>query len=60
MSRFLVGNLFLILSMVCATSSHILLKGLIDQVQPGSLSLSSLSQFLTAPRLLRASAWSPS
>jgi drug/metabolite transporter (DMT)-like permease len=53
MSRFMVGNLYLVLSMLCATASHILLKGLIDQVQPESLSWSELSQFLTAPRLLR-------
>ena len=56
MSRFLVGNLFLILSMVCGTASHILVKGLIDQVQPDALSWSSLSQFLTGPRMLRGAA----
>lgn len=53
MSRFLVGNLFLVLSMLCATASHILLKGLIDQVQLEAFSWSALSQFLDGSRLLR-------
>ena len=53
MSRFLVGNLFLVVSMVCATASHVLLKGLLDQLQPGSLTWNTLGQFLTAPRVVR-------
>ena len=56
MSRFLVGNLFLVLSMLCATASHILIKGLLDQLQPGSLSWGTLGQLLTGPRLFRGSA----
>lgn len=56
MSRFMVGNLFLVASLVSATASHIMLKALIDQMQTGSLSWSAVSQLLTAPRILRLAA----
>jgi drug/metabolite transporter (DMT)-like permease len=56
MSRFVIGNLFLLLSMVCATASQVVLKALIDEVQPGEVSWSTVKLFLTPERLLRGGA----
>lgn len=53
MSRFLIGNLFLLLSMICATSSQILLKAVIDDVQPSGSNLGQLQAFLEGGKALR-------
>lgn len=53
MSRFLVGNLYLLGSMCCVTVSHIMIKALIDQTPDFSLSWSTVESFLTRDRLLR-------
>lgn len=53
MSRFMTGNLFLLLSMVCATASQIMLKGLIDEVGAVSLNRTVVRALLTGDRLLR-------
>ena len=53
MSRFMIGNVFLVISMVCAASSQILIKALIDEVRPGGLDWSVVQSFLSGGRLLR-------
>jgi len=53
MSRFLVGNLFLLLSMVCAAGGHILMKGVIDEVKSAGLSWPMVKLFFSGERLLR-------
>lgn len=53
MSRFLSGNLYLVASMFCVTTSHVMIKGLIDQAQPESFAWRALGQFLTVERLIR-------
>jgi transporter family protein len=54
MSKFAMGNVLLIGSMLCTTVSHIMIKGLIDQAGEKSLTLSSLLELFTGPRLLRS------
>ena len=53
MSRFLFGNLFLLLSMVCAAGGHILMKGAIDQVRSEGLSWQTVRLLCSGERLLR-------
>ncbi len=53
MSRFLVGNVFLLLSMACAAGSQVLLKALLREVPPPAPSWSTLAPLLTPDRLLR-------
>lgn len=49
MSRFASGNLFLLLSMICATTAQVFLKRALDGVEPG-LSLESWRPLLEADR----------
>lgn len=53
MSRFMIGNVFLVISMVCAASSQILIKALIDEIRPGGFDWSVVQSFTSAARLLR-------
>jgi len=54
MSKFAMGNVLLIASMLCTTTSHIMIKGLIDQAGEDSLTLSSLFELFSGPKLLRS------
>jgi len=56
MSRFLVGNLFLLLSVVGATGGHVLLKSVVDDVKSSGLSWETLQALGTASRLWRGGA----
>jgi len=56
MSRFLVGNLFLLLSVVGATGGHVLLKSVVDDVKSSGLSWETVQALGTASRLLRGGA----
>ncbi len=53
MSRFVIGNLFLILSMICTASSQILIKGLMDEAGAEGTSPTQLGTFLFGERLVR-------
>ena len=53
MSRFMIGNVFLVISMVCAASSQILIKALIDEVRPGGFDWSVVRSFMSGERLVR-------
>jgi drug/metabolite transporter (DMT)-like permease len=53
MSRFLVGNLYLVGSMVLAVASQLLIKTMIDEVRPEAFSLEQLRPFLEGDRLVR-------
>lgn len=53
MSRFVAGNLFLLLSMVCASTSQLVLKSVLRGVDPPGLAWSSWQPFLESARLLR-------
>jgi drug/metabolite transporter (DMT)-like permease len=54
MSRFLTGNLFLLLSMVGAAGGHILLKGVVDEVKSTGLSWQTIQALGSADRFWRA------
>jgi drug/metabolite transporter (DMT)-like permease len=54
MSRFLTGNLFLLLSMVGASGGHILLKSVVDDVKSTGISWQTLQALGVAGRLWRA------
>jgi transporter family protein len=54
MSKFAMGNVLLFASMLCTTASHVLIKGLIDHASREGLSLSSLLELLSGPKLLRS------
>ena len=54
MSRFLSGNIFLLVSMVLAAMSHILLKGVLREVEPLGLSWGAWQSMLAPERLIRA------
>jgi len=56
MRRFLIGNVFLVLSMISAVSSQILLKALIDDLQPVVSGLREIPAALDGPRALRLAA----
>ena len=56
MSRFLVGNLFLLLSIVSATGGHVLLKGVVDEVKSSGLSQETLQALLATARVWRGGA----
>lgn len=56
MTRFMSGNVFLVLSMVCAAASQILLKGLLDEVQGTGFNLEVVREFLSGGRWVRAAA----
>jgi drug/metabolite transporter (DMT)-like permease len=53
MSRFLTGNLFLLLSMLSAASGHVLVKGVVDEVKPAGLGRETVRLLLTEGRPLR-------
>jgi drug/metabolite transporter (DMT)-like permease len=53
MSKFLTGNLFLLLSMICASSSQVILKALLGEVGEGPQDWSAWRALLTPERLLR-------
>ena len=53
MSRFLVGNLFLLLSILGATAGHILLKAVVDEVSSSTLGWSTLQALLAPGRFWR-------
>jgi drug/metabolite transporter (DMT)-like permease len=52
-TRFLTGNLFLLLSMVCAVSSQILLKALLDEMQPAPSGWRWIAELLSPERIVR-------
>jgi len=54
MSKFAMGNIFLFGSMLCTTASHVMIKGLIDDAGADGLTLSSLFELFTGPKLLRS------
>jgi len=56
MSRFVVGNLFLLLSVVGATGGHVLLKGVVDDVKSSGLSWETVQALGAADRLWRGGA----
>jgi drug/metabolite transporter (DMT)-like permease len=56
MQRFVVGNVYLLLSMVSAVSSQILLKALIDELQPLISGLRELPGAFDGPRSMRLAA----
>ena len=52
-SRFVTGNLFLVISVISATLSQVLLKHLLDEVRPEGLGWSAIQPFLAAEKLLQ-------
>lgn len=54
MSKFMLGNVFLLLSMLLTSASQILIKELVDQAQPFQLSWEWLRSFTTPAMLLRS------
>jgi len=56
MSRFVVGNVFLLLSMTCAAGSQLLLKAVLDEVGEEGLGRRSLTLLLEGTRPLRGAA----
>ena len=53
MTRFVAGNLFLFLSMACASTSQLILKAVLRGVDPPGLAWRSWHPFLAPDRLLR-------
>ena len=53
MSRFLVGNLFLLSSMVSATCGHVLLKSVVDEVKSSGFGWETLRALAEASRAWR-------
>ena len=53
MSRFLLGNLFLLLSLFSAAGGHILLKAVIDDVKSTGINREMLRLLLSGERLVR-------
>jgi drug/metabolite transporter (DMT)-like permease len=56
MSSFLIGNLFLVGSMVCNSGSQLLIKKVLDEVKDNPTGGSFLQQMLVPDRLLRGGA----
>ncbi len=54
MSKFAMGNILLLASMLCTTASHVMIKGLIDSAGETDMTLSSLFELFTGPKLLRS------
>ncbi|HKY38351.1 MAG TPA: EamA family transporter [Polyangiaceae bacterium] len=54
MSSFLVGNVFLVGSMLCNAGSQLLIKKVLDEAQGNQASGSLLQQLLLPERMLRA------
>jgi drug/metabolite transporter (DMT)-like permease len=55
MSRFVLGNIFLICSMACAVCSQLLIKALLNETASERLGWHQLQQLLQSDRLLRSS-----
>jgi drug/metabolite transporter (DMT)-like permease len=53
MTRFAAGNFFLLLSMACGSTSQLILKAVLRDVDPPGLTWSSWQPFLSPDRLLR-------
>ncbi len=53
MSKFAVGNIFLVASMFCTTASHVLIKSLVDQSQ-GKAPFEMLVGLLAADKIVRS------
>lgn len=53
MSRFAVGNLFLLLSMLCSAGGHLVVKLTMDDARTASAAGATWQQLLTLPRLIR-------
>lgn len=56
MSRFVTGNVFLLLSMLCAASSQLLLKAVLRGIDPPGLAWRSWEPLLAPDRLGRGAA----
>jgi drug/metabolite transporter (DMT)-like permease len=54
MSKFAVGNLLLFSSMICTTASHVMIKGLVDDVGSAGLGLGTIGELLHSTRILRS------
>ena len=53
MTRFVAGNVFLLLSMICASTSQLVLKTVMRGVDPPGLAWSSWQPFLAPDRFFR-------
>ena len=53
MTRFVAGNVFLLLSMLCASTSQLILKTVLRGVDPPGLAWSSWQPFLAPERFMR-------
>jgi drug/metabolite transporter (DMT)-like permease len=53
MSRFLAGNIFILLSIACASTSQVILKTVLRGVEPPGLAWGSWQPFLAPERFLR-------
>jgi multidrug transporter EmrE-like cation transporter len=53
MSRFFVGNLFLLLAVISGTAGHVLLKSVVDDVKGGGISWQTVRALFAAERLWR-------
>jgi drug/metabolite transporter (DMT)-like permease len=53
MSPFAVGNIFLLLSMLCSAGGHLIVKLTMDDARTASAAGATWQQLLTLPRLLR-------
>jgi len=53
MTRFLAGNILLLLSLACASTSQVILKAVLRGVDPPGLAWSSWQPFLAPERFLR-------
>ena len=54
MSKFAVGNLLLIGSMICTTVSQVLIKGLVNEVGDGGLTFSGLLELFRGAKFVRS------
>jgi drug/metabolite transporter (DMT)-like permease len=56
MSRFALGNVFLLLSMLCTAGSQLLIKRVLDDARLNSAAGATLLELLTPARLMRGGA----
>ena len=54
MSKFTVGNLFLLASMICTTASHVMIKKLVDEGNGQALSVQGLLDLFVGPKFFRS------
>jgi drug/metabolite transporter (DMT)-like permease len=54
MSKFAAGNILLFASMICTTASHVMIKGLVDEVGGGGLGLGTIGELLESARIVRS------